>query len=115
MASWQLALRTRRICPLRERLSLRRAVIVPAAAAARIARGSQLIRHSRATILDKKRSFDRPFLRTLGLAAGTMLWINHAPCLRALGGTTAEFYREVWREESRFLKRLEVEATIPRI
>jgi hypothetical protein len=52
----------------------------------------------------------RAIFRTLGFAAGTMLWLNHAPCLRALGGTTAEFYREVWQEESRFLRRLEAEA-----
>jgi hypothetical protein len=55
----------------------------------------------------------RMVFRTLGFAAGTMLWLNHAPCLRALGGTTAEFYRGVWQEESRFLKRLEAEATNP--
>lgn len=47
--------------------------------------------------------------RVLGIAAGTMLWVNHAACLRALGATTAEFYREVWKEESRFLRRLQME------
>jgi hypothetical protein len=45
--------------------------------------------------------------RLLGLAAGTMLFLNHAPCLRAVGATTAEFYREIWQEESRFLRRLQ--------
>jgi hypothetical protein len=29
-----------------------------------------------------------------GYAAGTMLWINHAPCLKAIGGSRSEFYRE---------------------
>jgi hypothetical protein len=45
--------------------------------------------------------------RMLGLAAATMLWINHAPGLKALGATRSEFYRAVWRELSLFLKRLE--------
>ncbi len=48
--------------------------------------------------------------RVLGLAAATMLWVNHAPGLQALGATTAEFYREVWRELSRFIRRLRSEA-----
>jgi hypothetical protein len=57
----------------------------------------------------------RMAFRTLGFAAGTMLWLNHARCLRALGGTTAEFYREVWQEESRFLRRLEAEVANPKM
>jgi hypothetical protein len=44
--------------------------------------------------------------RLLGLGAATMLWINHAPGLRAVGGSRAEFYRTVWREMSRFLRQL---------
>jgi hypothetical protein len=44
--------------------------------------------------------------RVLGLAAGTMLWVNHARALKALGATRAEFYHEVWLELSRFLARL---------
>ncbi|HEY1375982.1 MAG TPA: ferritin-like domain-containing protein [Gemmataceae bacterium] len=44
--------------------------------------------------------------RLLGLAAATMLWVNHAPGLRALGATGREFYREVWRELTRFVGRL---------
>jgi len=47
--------------------------------------------------------------RFLGLAAATMLWINHAPALKAIGATRAEFYREVWQEISRFVKRLRIE------
>src|SRR5262249_6726937 len=41
-----------------------------------------------------------------GYAAGTMLWINHAPCLTKLGATTREFYSEVTRELRRFLRSL---------
>lgn len=43
---------------------------------------------------------------SLGLAAATMLWVNHAPCLKALGGTGDEFYGEVILELRRFLVRL---------
>jgi hypothetical protein len=43
-----------------------------------------------------------------GYAAGTMLWINHAPCLKSLGATTSEFYSEITREMRRFLKLLAV-------
>ena len=44
--------------------------------------------------------------RVLGLGAATMLWINHAPGLRAVGTTRAEYYRDVgdW-ELSRFIRR----------
>jgi hypothetical protein len=48
--------------------------------------------------------------RLLGLTAATVLWVNHAPGLRAVGATTREFYREVWRELSRFIGRLRREA-----
>jgi hypothetical protein len=44
--------------------------------------------------------------RLLGLAAASMLWINHAPGLRALGASGTEFYGEVWRELSRFVRHL---------
>lgn len=46
------------------------------------------------------------YFRSLGLAAATMLWVNHAPGLCAVGASTREFYREVWQELSRFIKRL---------
>jgi hypothetical protein len=49
--------------------------------------------------------------RLLGLAAATMLWVNHAPALRALGASRGEFYRGVWRELSLFIRRLRREAT----
>jgi hypothetical protein len=42
----------------------------------------------------------------LGLTAATMLWVNHAPGLKALGATRREFYHEVRRELSLFLGRL---------
>jgi hypothetical protein len=41
-----------------------------------------------------------------GHAAATMLWINHGNCLTTLGGTRAEYYREVRRELARFLASL---------
>lgn len=49
------------------------------------------------------------WFRSLGFAAATMLWVNHAPALTALGATTREFYRDVWRELSRFARRLRAE------
>jgi hypothetical protein len=42
----------------------------------------------------------------LGLAAGTMLWINHRRCLTRFGATTADFYREALLELLRFRRRL---------
>jgi hypothetical protein len=50
--------------------------------------------------------------RLLGLAAGSMLWVNHARALKALGATRAEFYREVWLELSRFIVRLRRDLTL---
>lgn len=41
-----------------------------------------------------------------GYGAATMLWINHAPCLKALGATRSEFYGEVTHELARFLQSL---------
>jgi hypothetical protein len=41
-----------------------------------------------------------------GYAAGTMLWVNHAPCLKAIGGSRAEFYSEVTRQLVRFFRSL---------
>lgn len=43
---------------------------------------------------------------TCGYAAATMLWVNHRRCLTAIGGTRAEYFREVTFEISRFLRRL---------
>ena len=41
-----------------------------------------------------------------GYAAGTMLWINHAPCLKAIGGSRGEFYHEISRQLTRFIRSL---------
>ena len=48
--------------------------------------------------------------RALGLAAATMLWVNHAAALKAIGATRAEFYRVVWRELTAFARRLRRES-----
>jgi hypothetical protein len=47
--------------------------------------------------------------RLLGLGAASMLWINHASGLCAIGASTAEFYREVWQELTLFIRRLRAE------
>jgi hypothetical protein len=41
-----------------------------------------------------------------GYAAATMLWVNHAPCLKAIGGSRAEYYSEVTRQLFRFVRTL---------
>ncbi len=41
-----------------------------------------------------------------GYAAGTVLWISHAPCLKAIGGTRSEFYLEITRQITRFIRSL---------
>jgi hypothetical protein len=41
-----------------------------------------------------------------GYAAGTVLWISHAPCLKAIGGTRGEFYSEITRQMARFVRLL---------
>jgi hypothetical protein len=40
-----------------------------------------------------------------GIAAATMLWVNHRHCLQAIGGTRVEYYREVALEIARFVRR----------
>jgi hypothetical protein len=61
--------------------------------------------------------------RFFGLAAGTMLWVNHRSALTALGASDAAFYVEAWLELGRFVRRLrrdvkrrevEVEAEVTR-
>ena len=42
-----------------------------------------------------------------GYAAGTVLWISHAPCLKAIGGTRDEFYSEITRQMTRFIRSLQ--------
>jgi hypothetical protein len=44
--------------------------------------------------------------RLCGYAAATMLWANHRRCLKGLGATDKEFYREVSHELNRFLRSL---------
>lgn len=39
----------------------------------------------------------------MGLAAGTMLWINHGKAIRTLGGSNAEFYQEIWCQLDYFI------------
>jgi hypothetical protein len=51
--------------------------------------------------------------RGLGLVAASVLWASHARALTALGATSAEFYREVWLELSRFVWRLRRESAVP--
>ncbi len=41
-----------------------------------------------------------------GYAAGTVLWISHAACLKAIGGTRGEFYLEITRQMTRFIRAL---------
>ncbi|MEO0445450.1 MAG: hypothetical protein AAF191_05170 [Verrucomicrobiota bacterium] len=48
--------------------------------------------------------------RMLGMAAGTTLWVNHRRAVSALGGTTREFYSEIWSDMSRFLHGVEKRA-----
>jgi hypothetical protein len=50
--------------------------------------------------------------RLLGLTAATVLWVSHAAGLRALGASGTEFYRDVWHELSRFLRRLQRESEV---
>lgn len=44
--------------------------------------------------------------RARGLAAGTVLWVNHRSALLAMGATDGEFYRAIWRDMNRFIRRL---------
>lgn len=44
--------------------------------------------------------------RLRGLAAGTVLWINHRGALRALGGGDREFYGAIWSGMSGFIRGL---------
>ncbi len=42
-----------------------------------------------------------------GYSAGTVLWVSHAPCLKAIGGTREEFYSEITRQMMRFIRLLQ--------
>lgn len=41
-----------------------------------------------------------------GYGAGTMLWVNHAPGLKAIGGKRFEFYSEITRQMFQFIRSL---------
>jgi len=41
--------------------------------------------------------------RLRGLAAGTMLWVNHRSALKAMGATDAEFYSGIWHGMDSFI------------
>lgn len=41
--------------------------------------------------------------RLRGLAAGTVLWVNHRGALRAMGAGDLEFYRRIWRDMGIFV------------
>ncbi len=44
----------------------------------------------------------------LGHAAATMLWVNHGPCLKAIGGSRAEYFSEVRRQLRKFIMALNI-------
>lgn len=44
--------------------------------------------------------------RARGLAAGTVLWVNHGRALKNFGATDREFFRGIWRGMSVFVRRL---------
>lgn len=44
--------------------------------------------------------------RLRGLAAGTVLWVNHRSALIGMGATDRAFYRGIWRGMDRFVKGL---------
>lgn len=51
-----------------------------------------------------------------GYAAASVLWASHSPCLKAIGGSRGEFYSEVTRQLTRFvrsLRRREPKVRIP--
>jgi hypothetical protein len=54
----------------------------------------------------RRRFWRLQFYVSGGLAA-SVLWASHGRCLRAMGATTASFYREAGRQFNRFLLRLE--------
>ena len=44
--------------------------------------------------------------RLCGYAAATVLWVSHASCLKAIGGSQAEYYTEVTHQLTRFVRSL---------
>ncbi|MCW1924895.1 hypothetical protein OKA05_20195 [Luteolibacter arcticus] len=63
----------------------------------------------RARLAAENRRFGRLWelaFRLRGLAAGTVLWVNHRGALRAGGATDAEFYRGIWLGMDSFIRGL---------
>lgn len=63
----------------------------------------------RARLTAENRRFGRAWelaFRLRGLAAGTVLWVNHRGALRAAGATDAEFYRGIWHGMDGFIRGL---------
>jgi hypothetical protein len=63
----------------------------------------------RARLAAEKRTFGRLWellFRLRGLAAGTVLWVNHRGALRAAGATDAEFYRGIRHGMDAFIRGL---------
>ena len=50
-----------------------------------------------------------------GYLAGTVLWISHAPCLKAIGGPRAGYYAEITRQITRFIRLLRRSVVHPSI
>lgn len=50
--------------------------------------------------------FKAAAFRLLGLGAGTTLWLNHRQAVVALGGSTAGFYRTIWKDMGSFMRRV---------
>ena len=45
----------------------------------------------------------RTQFQLFGYAAATMLWVNHSPGLKAIGGSRREYFWEVGRQLQRFI------------
>lgn len=63
----------------------------------------------RARLASEKReygTFWEMMFRLRGLAAGTVLWVNHRGALKALRASDEEFYRTIWKDMGSFVKRL---------
>lgn len=50
-----------------------------------------------------------------GYAAGTVLWISHARCLKAIGSTRGEYYLEITHQITRFIQSLRKQEGTARI
>jgi hypothetical protein len=55
---------------------------------------------------DRRGRIGEAMFRLRGLAAGTVLWVNHRAALRAAGATDGEFYRGIWSGMDGFLRGL---------